>query len=180
MHAFYILPCTWHVALMHATCRHATLYKYLGSPWCHSRQTTPVNDHWSIITWFGNHECSWFLFVSLCVISICFPVFYSLFAFHQVGLVGSLLMGPAETWFAILVETVSPLMEDFPAFLAEFETSFGETNHRRVALNMIYSLQQGKRVVSTYASKFCQLVCTMGCRDQELWEQFRRGLRSDV
>ncbi len=100
--------------------------------------------------------------------------------FHQVGLVGSLLTGPAEAWFAPLVETASPLLEDFPAFLAEFEATFGETDRRRVALNRIYTLQQGNRAVSTYASEFRQLACDVGWGDQALRDQFRRGLRSDV
>ena len=47
---------------------------------------------------------------------------------RQVGLVGTLLSGPAQAWFAPLVETSSPLLEDFPAFLAELEATFGETD----------------------------------------------------
>jgi hypothetical protein len=48
--------------------------------------------------------------------------------FHQVGLVGSLLTGPTQTWFSPLVEAVSPHLEDFPTFLVEFEVTFGETD----------------------------------------------------
>ena len=101
-------------------------------------------------------------------------------SFHQVGLLGSLLTGPAEAWFAPLVETSSPLLEDFPAFLADFEATFGETDSRRVALNRIYSLQQGNRAASVYASEFRQLACEVGWGDQALRDQFRRGLRGDV
>ena len=43
--------------------------------------------------------------------------------FRHVGLVGTLLSGPAQAWFAPLVETSSPLLEDFPAFLAEFDST---------------------------------------------------------
>ena len=44
---------------------------------------------------------------------------------HKVGLLGSLLTGPMEAWFPPLVEMASPLLEDFPAFLTEFESTFG-------------------------------------------------------
>jgi hypothetical protein len=46
--------------------------------------------------------------------------------FWQVGLVGTLLSGAAQAWFEPLVETVSPLLEDFPSFVAEFEATFWE------------------------------------------------------
>ena len=59
--------------------------------------------------------------------------------FHQVGL---------------LVETTSPLLEDFPTFLTEFEATFGEMDRRRAALTKIYSLQQGNCATSTYTSEF--------------------------
>ena len=49
--------------------------------------------------------------------------------FHQVGLMGTLLFGAAQAWFAPLVETSSPLLQNFPAFLAEFEATFGDTEN---------------------------------------------------
>jgi hypothetical protein len=48
--------------------------------------------------------------------------------FHWVNLLGSLFTGPTEAWFAPLVETASTLLEDFSAFLIEFEATFGETD----------------------------------------------------
>ena len=48
--------------------------------------------------------------------------------FRQVGLIGTLLTGQAQAWFAPLVETSSPLLNDFQAFLTEFEATFGETD----------------------------------------------------
>ena len=100
--------------------------------------------------------------------------------FRQVGLVGTLLSGPAQAWFAPLVETSSPLLEDFPAFLAEFESTFGETDRRRSALTKLYSLQQGSRAASLYASEFRQLACDVKWDDQALCDHFRRGLRGDI
>ena len=89
-------------------------------------------------------------------------------------------MGLAEAWFAPLVETTSPLLEDFPTFLTEFEATFGEMDRRRAALTKIYSLQQGNRAASTYASEFHQLGCDVGWGNQALCDQFHRGLRGEV
>ena len=73
---------------------------------------------------------------------------------RQVGLVGTLLSSPTQAWFAPLVETSSPLLEDFPAFLAELEATFGETDQRRTILTKLYALEQGSRATSIYASEF--------------------------
>ena len=48
--------------------------------------------------------------------------------FSRVGLVGTLLSGPAQAWFAPLIETSSPLLENFTAFIEELEATFGETD----------------------------------------------------
>ena len=55
--------------------------------------------------------------------------------FCRVGLVGTLLSGVAQSLFAPLVETSSPLLENFPAFLEEFEATFGDTDHRRTSIS---------------------------------------------
>ena len=100
--------------------------------------------------------------------------------FRQVGLIGTLLSGAAQAWFAPLVETSSPLLQNFPAFLAEFEATFGDTDRRRTAITKLYSLHQGMRPVSVYASEFRQLACDVQWDNQALCDHFRRGLRSDV
>jgi hypothetical protein len=48
--------------------------------------------------------------------------------FRQVRLIGTLLTGQAQAWFAPLVETSSPLLTNLKAFLAKFEATFGETD----------------------------------------------------
>ena len=100
--------------------------------------------------------------------------------FRQVGLIGTLLTGQAQAWFAPLVETSSPLLNDFQAFLTEFEATFGETDKRRAALNKLYALQQGDRAASIYASEFRQLACDVEWDGQALLDQFRRGLRGEI
>ena len=68
---------------------------------------------------------------------------------RQVSLVGTLLSGPAQAWFVPLVEITSPLLEDFPAFLAELEATFGETYRRRIALTKLYAPR------TRFACSFC-------------------------
>ena len=72
----------------------------------------------------------------------------------QIGLVGTLLSGPAQAWFEPLVKTSSPLLEDFLAFLAELEATFGETNQGPTTLTKLYALEQGSRATFVYVSEF--------------------------
>ena len=51
---------------------------------------------------------------------------------HQVGPLGSLLTRPTEAWFSPLVEMTSPLLEDFPVFLTDFEATFRDTERQVV------------------------------------------------
>ena len=78
----------------------------------------------------------------------------------------------AQAWFSPLVETFSLLLNDFHAFLTEFEATFGETDRRRAALNKLYSLQQGSRSASSYASEFRQLTCNVEWDEQALRDLF--------
>ena len=54
-----------------------------------------------------------------------------------VGLEGNLLCGMTLAWFTPLLEKKSPLLEDFRAFVKEFQTSFGDTDNTRIAINKI-------------------------------------------
>ena len=92
--------------------------------------------------------------------------------FHQVGLIRTLLSGVAQAWFALLVKTSSPLLHTFPAFLAEFEATFGDTDERRSTITKLYSLHQGMHPVSIYASEFRQLACDVQWDDQALAKNF--------
>ena len=62
--------------------------------------------------------------------------------FGKSALWAHLLSSPAQAWFAPLIETSSPLLEDFPVFLAELEATFGETDRRRTTLTKLYALEQ--------------------------------------
>ena len=83
-------------------------------------------------------------------------------------------------WFAPLVETSSPLLQNFPTFLAEFEATFGDTGRRRSSITKLYSLHQYMRPVSVYASEFRQLACDVQWDGQALCDHFHRGLRSEI
>ncbi len=77
----------------------------------------------------------------------------------RVGFIGTLLTGTAATWFAPILETSSPLLQDFNAFMAEFEAVFGDSDKARTSTNKLRRLQQGTRLAIVYASELRQLAC---------------------
>jgi hypothetical protein len=76
-----------------------------------------------------------------------------------VGLIGTLLTGTAVARFVPILETSSPLLQDFNAFMAEFEAMFGDSDKARTSANKLRRLQQGTCSAIVYASKFMQLAC---------------------
>ena len=98
----------------------------------------------------------------------------------RVGLVGTLLTGIALSWFAPLLETNSPLLNNFEEFIKEFKACFGDTDGARTAINKIRTLRQGDQPASTYAANFRLIASDIPWDEQALMEQFRSGLRSDV
>jgi hypothetical protein len=98
----------------------------------------------------------------------------------RVGFVGTLLTGIAATWFAPILETSSPLLQDFNAFMAKFEAVFGDSDKARTSTNKLRCLQQGTRLAIVYASEFRQLACDVNWGEAALIDQFRCGLRDDV
>ncbi len=72
----------------------------------------------------------------------------------HVGFVGTLLTGTAITWFAPILETSSPLLQDFKVFMAKFEAVFGDSDKARTSANKLRCLQQGTRSAIVYASEF--------------------------
>jgi hypothetical protein len=75
----------------------------------------------------------------------------------RVGFIRTLLTGTAATWFAPILETSSLLLQDFNAFMAEFEAVFGDNDKARTSANKLCRLQQGTRSAIIYASEFRQL-----------------------
>jgi hypothetical protein len=58
----------------------------------------------------------------------------------RVGFVGTLLTGIAAAWFAPILETSSPLLQDFNAFMAKFETVFRDRDKVRTSANKLHPL----------------------------------------
>ncbi len=75
----------------------------------------------------------------------------------RVGFVRTLHTGTTIAWFAPILETSSPLLHDFDAFMAEFETVFGDNDKARTSANKLRRLQQGTRSATVYASEIKQL-----------------------
>jgi hypothetical protein len=72
----------------------------------------------------------------------------------HVGFVGTLLTGTAAACFAPILETSSPLLQDFNAFMAKFEAVFGDSDKARTLANKLRRLQQGTHSAIVYASEF--------------------------
>ncbi len=78
----------------------------------------------------------------------------------RIGFVGTLLARIVVTWFAPILETSSPLLQNFNAFMVEFETMFGDSDKARTSANKLCQFQQGTRSATVYASEFKQLAPT--------------------
>jgi hypothetical protein len=98
----------------------------------------------------------------------------------RVGFIGTLLTRIAAAWFAPILETSSPLLQDFNAFMAEFEAVFGDSDKTRISANKLRRLQQGTCSAIVYASEFRQLACDVNWGEAALIDQFCCGLRDDV
>jgi hypothetical protein len=55
----------------------------------------------------------------------------------RVGLVGTLLIGTALAWFAPMLEKKSQVLENFDAFISEFQANLSDTDSVRTAINKI-------------------------------------------
>jgi hypothetical protein len=59
----------------------------------------------------------------------------------RVGFVGTLLTRTAAAWFAPILETSCPLLQDFNTFMAEFEAVFGDSDKAKTSANKLRRLQ---------------------------------------
>jgi hypothetical protein len=58
----------------------------------------------------------------------------------RVGFIGTLFTKTTTAWFAPILETSSPLLQDFNAFMAEFEVVFGDSDKARTSANKLRRL----------------------------------------
>jgi hypothetical protein len=98
----------------------------------------------------------------------------------RVGFFGTLFTGTAAAWFAPILETSSPLLQDFNAFMAVFEAVFGDSDKVKTSANKLRRLQQGTRSAIVYASEFRQLAYDVNWGEATLIDQFHCGLLDDV
>jgi len=98
----------------------------------------------------------------------------------RVGFIGTLLIGTAAAWFVPILETSSPLLQDFNAFMAEFEAVFGDSDKARTSANKLRRLQQGTCSAIVYVLEFRQFAYDVNWGEAALIDQFRCGLRDDV
>jgi hypothetical protein len=98
----------------------------------------------------------------------------------RIGFIRTLLTGTTVTWFVPILETSSPLLQDFDAFMAEFEAVFGDNDKARTLANKLRRLQQGTRSATVYASEFRQFACDVNWGEAALIDQFCCGLRDNV
>jgi len=98
----------------------------------------------------------------------------------RVGFIRTLLTRTATAWFAPILETSSPLLQDFNTFMAEFEAVFGDSDKARTSANKLRRLQQRTRSAIVYASEFRQLAYDINWGEATLINQFCCGLHDDV
>ena len=94
----------------------------------------------------------------------------------RVGLVGTLLIGQALSWFAPLFEKNAAILSNFEAFLRAFSEAFGEYDKICSATMKIRSLHQDTRLASNYASEFWQLAYDINWDEPALINQFYSSL----
>ena len=98
----------------------------------------------------------------------------------KIGLIGTLLMGTAATWFSPHFEQDDPIMSNLAEFLKEFEENFGDLDRATSSANQIRVLYQGNMTASQYVAAFKRLSSDLDWGEGALLDQFRRGLRDDV
>ena len=96
------------------------------------------------------------------------------------GLVGTLLIGQALSWFAPLFEKNAAILSNFEAFFGAFSEAFGEHDKICSATMKIRSLRQSTRSASNYAPEFRQLACDINWDESTLINQFYSGLQDGV
>lgn len=100
--------------------------------------------------------------------------------FSRVALVGNLLTGSALEWFSPMFESQDSILKDFDAFVKSLRDRFENPHRRTNAASRLYTLRQGRRPVSAYASEAQILLADAGWDDTAAQFAFLRGLNDDV
>ena len=85
------------------------------------------------------------------------------------------------SWFASLLETNSPLLNNFEEFIKEIKDRFEDTDNAMITVNKIHTQShQEDQPTSTYATNFCLIASDIHWDEPDLMKQFCSNLRSDV
>ncbi|OMJ20679.1 Retrotransposon-derived protein PEG10 [Smittium culicis] len=98
----------------------------------------------------------------------------------KTGLVGSLCLGDALSWYRNLQESESPLLHDFSSFTEDLRSNFGDPYFQENARRQLLLLSQGKSSASAYASRFRRIATDTDFNDATLCYHFERGLNLET
>ena len=84
----------------------------------------------------------------------CYSIDASRVGYRELGQWDTLLIGITLSWFAPLIQTNSPLLNNFEEFIKEFRACFRDTDGARTTINKICTLRQGDQPISTQAINF--------------------------
>ena len=99
----------------------------------------------------------------------------------KIGLVGSLLLGNALTWYRILEESKNPTpLRNYDEFIKNLSSHFGDPNRKRNAQREIKSLKQNKSSALTYTTKFIELAMDAEFDEEAKLYTYYEGLNEDI
>ncbi|OMJ12906.1 Retrotransposon-derived protein PEG10 [Smittium culicis] len=98
----------------------------------------------------------------------------------KTGLVGSLCLGDALSWYRNLQESESPMLHNFSSFIDDLRSHFGDPYFQENARRQLLLLSQGKSSASTYASRFRRIATDTDFNDATLCYHFERGLNIET
>ena len=101
----------------------------------------------------------------------------------KVATAGTLLTGPAASWFNPLLEHPEEnqhLLNDWSAFRALFKSTFSAVDPAIQAANDIRRLRQGNNSAVIYTTKFMQLKSDLRWDEDALIHQYRAGLSDEI
>lgn len=98
----------------------------------------------------------------------------------KTGLIGSLCVGDALSWYRTIQETNSALLQDWTNFVQDMQDHFGDPYVVETSRRQLLSLNQGKSSASTFAARFRRVAADAGFNDETLQYHFERGLNPEV
>jgi hypothetical protein len=92
----------------------------------------------------------------------------------KVGLILTLLGGPALQWATPYLESRDPILNDFEGFMSLFAHFFDDPDRVRTAESALARITQGRRPCSTYAAEFRRIAIDTAWNESAKISAFRR------